>query len=70
MISDTSDHNQWTVCVALPFAKLVPGGLKSGAKLYCNFYRGAPSGLDRLAWVPTFSPGFHDVSRLAEVVIE
>lgn len=70
VISDISSHDQWTVRCALPFTKIVPGGLKPGAKLYCNLYRGSPSGLDRLAWVPTFSTGFHDVSRLAELVMQ
>jgi len=68
--SDTSEPDRWTVEIALPLAKLLPGGAKQGGKLYANLYRARPGASDLMAWAPTFASGFHDTARLAELTLE
>ena len=68
--SDTSARDRWVVRVALPMAKLVPGQIGSGTKLYANFFRGAADAERRMVWSPTFSGGFHDTARLGELTLE
>ncbi len=68
--SDTSAKDRWTVSLALPLDKLLPGGLSVDSKLYGNFYRGTPNALDRLAWSPPYAAGFHDTARLAEFTLQ
>ncbi|MBU0611421.1 MAG: DUF4838 domain-containing protein, partial [Armatimonadetes bacterium] len=67
--SDTSQPDRWTVLLALPLGKLLPG-LKSGGKFYANFYRHAPGGPELLAWTPPYEAGFHTTGRLAEFVLQ
>jgi len=69
VVSDTSANDRWTVRIALPLDKLLPGGLKPGATLYANFYRASPQASDLLAWTPTFANGFQDTSRLGEFTL-
>ena len=68
--SDASGRDRWTVRVALPLDKLMPGGLKPGSKFYANFYRASPRASNLLAWTPNFASGFHDTSRLGEFTLE
>mgnify|MGYP006980564298 CR=1 FL=1 len=35
-----------------------------------GFYRASPGARDLLAWSPTFGGGFHNTSRLGELVLE
>jgi len=64
--SDTKD-GRWTVRLALPLDRLLPGGLKPGSLFYANFYRASPRASNLLSWTPTFASGFHDTSHLAEI---
>ncbi|MEI6502182.1 MAG: DUF4838 domain-containing protein, partial [Armatimonadota bacterium] len=68
VVSDKAG-GRWTLSVALPLAKLLPGGVKAGAVLYGNFYRASPGASSLLAWAPNFAGGFHDTSRLAEITL-
>ncbi len=69
VVSDTVD-GRWRVRLALPLARLVPGGAKPGEVVYAGFYRASPGARDLLAWSPTFGGGFHNTSRLGELVLE
>ncbi len=69
VVSETSASDQWTVSVALPLEKLLPGGLTVGQRFYANFYRASPGATDLLAWAPTFANGFHDTERLPELIL-
>ncbi|OGV65724.1 MAG: hypothetical protein A3K19_25875 [Lentisphaerae bacterium RIFOXYB12_FULL_65_16] len=69
-VSDTSGKDRWTVRLALPVEKFLPGEIKGGSKVYANFYRGAPEAGGYLAWTPPFANGFHDLTRLAELTLE
>jgi hypothetical protein len=66
--SDTTG-GRWTMRLALPLDRLLPGGLKPGGVLYGNFYRASPGASNLLAWAPNFAGGFHDTSRLAEITL-
>ena len=68
-ISDTQAGDRWTVSLALPLSKLLPGGVKPGGKVFANLYRASPGAGGLLAWTPTFATGFHDVSRLAQLTL-
>ncbi len=63
--SNVSAPDRWTVRMALPLDKLVPGGVKPGERLYFNALR-ATRMARALAWSPTFGP-FHEPSRLGEI---
>ena len=67
--SDTSAPDRWTVRLALPLDKLLPGGLKPGATFYANFYRASAGATNLLAWSPNFSNSFKDTSRLGEFTL-
>ena len=69
VVSDTVD-GRWRVRLALPLARLVPGGAKPGEVVYAGFYRASPGARDLLAWSPTFGGGFHNTNRLGELVLE
>ena len=62
--------DRWTMRVALPLDKLLPGGLKPGGVFYANFYRASPGASNLLAWAPTYAGGFHDTTRLAEFTLQ
>jgi len=62
--------NRAMLCLALPLDKLLPGGLKIGAKFYANFYRASPNATNLLAWTPNFAVGFHETSQLAEFTLK
>ncbi|MCE5241055.1 DUF4838 domain-containing protein, partial [bacterium] len=66
--SDVRQPDRWTLLLALPLEKLLPG-LKTGGKLYANFYRHGPGGPELLAWTPPYEAGFHTTSRLAEFLL-
>ena len=55
----------WCVRLCLPLANVMPGGLKSGQILYLNVIRGSSWGEENMAYSPTFSSSFHEVSRCA-----
>ncbi len=68
--SDTSDPDTWTVRLALPLDKLLPGGAAPGTVIYANFCR-ATSGLgELLAWSPTFEGRFNVTARFGELRLE
>ena len=68
--SDTTSGEYWTVRLALPLDKLLPGGVTPGATFYANVYRASPGATNLLAWTPTFAAGFHDTTRLGEFMLE
>lgn len=68
VVSDTS-AGRWRVRLAFPLAKLLPGGVRPGSRFYANLCR-APADREFLAWSPTFTDRFHEVSRLGEMVLE
>jgi len=68
--SDTSTPDRWTTRVALPLAKLVPGGLVSGDRLYMNIIRiwWVHNRGRQVVWSPL--SGVHQPDRFAEVTLE
>jgi hypothetical protein len=70
VVSNAKVPDRWTVRIALPLDKLLPGGLKPGGKFYANFYRATPNLEELLAWSPNFSSSFHETSRMGELVLE
>jgi len=71
-VSDVQ-KDRWTIYLALPLAKLVPGGLKSGSVFYGNFFRQAGGGdtfREYLAWSPNFTSSFHMPERFAKLTLE
>lgn len=50
--------------------RLLPGGTRPGAALFAGLYRASPGASELLAWSPNFAGGFHDTSRLGELVLE
>ena len=69
VVSDRS-NNCWTVSMAFPLEKLLPGGVKAGAKFYANFFRATPKPADYLAWSPSFEDAFHVPARFGELTLE
>jgi hypothetical protein len=67
---DNSEPGRWTVRLALPLDKLLPGGVQPGSKFYANLYRASQGASDLLAWTPNFANGFHDTSRLPELTLK
>lgn len=59
----------WTARLALPLDQLLPGGVQRGQAFFLNAYRSTPN-TTALAWNPNFNPGFHDLSRMAEVTLD
>lgn len=72
--TDRSSADRWVARVAVPLDKLFPSGVKPGDRLFANFYRQAEPNdeIDRelLAWSPNLKGGFHELSRLGELVLE
>ncbi|MDD5705756.1 MAG: DUF4838 domain-containing protein [Kiritimatiellae bacterium] len=68
--SDVSTGDRWTTWVALPLAKLLPGGLKPGDTFHMNVIRlwWASGRARQIAWVPL--AGVNQVDRLGEVTLE
>jgi hypothetical protein len=62
-----TDDDSWTVGLAFPLERLVPGGTKPGRTIYANLLRG---GNEPLAWSPTYSHSFHTLQRMGEIVLE
>ena len=67
VVSDTKLPDCWTVYMALPLAKLLPGGVRPGQTVYINVLRSTRM-KKVLAWIPTFA-GFHASSRFGEVTL-
>jgi hypothetical protein len=68
-VSDMAGRKRWTVSLALPLARLLPGGVAPGSSLFANFARLSPGSDDEPAWVPTFG-ALADPTRLRELVLE
>ncbi|MDD5705908.1 MAG: CehA/McbA family metallohydrolase [Kiritimatiellae bacterium] len=68
-VSETRLRDRWRVRLALPLARLVPGGAQPGDTVYANFIRSTEGG-SALAWVPTFKSHYHEPSRLGAVRLE
>jgi len=68
VVSDRS-NNCWTVMLALPLEKIVPGGAKPGDAIYAHLFRTTPPPGDHLAWSPTFDNNFHVISRMGEIIL-
>ncbi len=70
VVSDTSASDRWTTVLALPLAKLVPGGAKAGDRLFLNIVRVlAPSaGRHIYTWSPHST--VHEPDRFGEAVLE
>jgi hypothetical protein len=70
VISETAG-NSWTVSLAFPLSRLLPGGVSPGQTVYANILRGADGGRgDTLAWSPNFESNFHSLDRLGEIILE
>jgi len=69
-IKSDTEGGGWKVSLAFPLAKLVPGGVKPGQKLYANFFRSTPAPGTHMAWSPAFEKNFHLLDRLGEVSLE
>ena len=70
VVADTAAPDRWQTKIALPLAKLLPGGVKPGDKIYFNIIRS--TGTDAtaaLAWIPTFA-GYHEPGRFGDVTLE
>lgn len=65
--SDTSAPDRWTVRMALPLRRLVPGGAKPGDTLAFNALR-ATRMSRALAWSPTFG-GFREPARMGDITL-
>lgn len=65
--SDTTAPDRWTVRMALPLRKLVPGGARHGDTLYFNAIR-ATRTVRALAWSPTYG-GFREPARMGEITL-
>jgi len=70
VVSDTAAPDVWTVRLALPLDRLLPGGLQPAGPFYANFFRAAYCGGNRLAWTPNFVRGFEELSRLGAFTLE
>ncbi|MBT4818072.1 MAG: DUF4838 domain-containing protein [Lentisphaerae bacterium] len=62
-----TEQGAWTVGLALPLNRLVPGGAKPGQAIHVNILRG---GKENLVWSPTFGDKFHALERFGEIVLE
>jgi hypothetical protein len=67
--SDTSGRKRWTVSLALPLGRLLPGGPGAAGRLVANLARRAPGSSDEPAWVPVFGEA-DESSRLRDLVLE
>lgn len=67
--SDVVGRKRWTVNLALPLERLLPGGVVPGGRLYLNLARRSPGSDDEPLWVPTFG-ALADPTRLRELVLE
>jgi len=70
VVSDTSVPDSWTVRLAFPLDKLLPGGVKPGLEFYANFCRATPGFKELLAWSPTFDGRFNVTTRFGELKLE
>ncbi len=70
VMSDTSAKDRWTVMLALPLDRLLPGGVRPDGTLYANFFRAVAGQRELLSWGPTFIDGFHAPERLGELRLE
>ena len=66
----TTDAGRWTVVVALPLARLVPGGLGPRGVFYANLYRQVATTGALVAWSPNFVNDFHELTRLGRLTLE
>lgn len=70
--SDTTAPDKWALRFSVPLANVVPGGAKSGEKIYVNFIRIASAAVSPgqmiIPWVSYTT--VHEWDRLAEVVLE
>jgi len=74
-VTDVSAKNKWVTRLSIPLAKVVPGGVKPGGKIFLNVIRvsnpkiapkGSRIGID--TWVSFCT--VHEVDRLAEIRLE
>lgn len=69
VVSDLT-RDVWTAYVTLPLKTLLSSGVRISQPFYANFIRGATGGRESLAWSPHFDGGYHNPSRLGEIVLE
>lgn len=60
-----ADADGWTLSLALPLDRLVPGGVQAGRPVYTHLFRNGPRGA--LAWSPTWEDSFHVLDRMGEL---
>jgi hypothetical protein len=68
--SEVVGRERWTVSLALPLDRLLPGGVQPGGRLFANIARRTVGGVDHPAWVPTFGDFWQDATRVRELVLE
>ena len=62
------EGKRWSLYVAFPLDRLLPGGAGPGQEVYVNILRG---GGDSLAWSPTYERNFNMmVEYLGEIALE
>ena len=66
VVSEVGD-GCWSVFLAFPLARLLPGGVRPGQAVFANILRG---GKEPLVWSPIFTDGFHEPGRFGSVVLE
>jgi len=67
VVSDTKNPDRWTVRMAFPLEKLLPGGVKPGQTIYLNICRGTGGDVkNALSWNPTFA-GFQAPAQMGAV---
>ncbi|MFW6162761.1 MAG: DUF4838 domain-containing protein [Planctomycetota bacterium] len=67
IVSDTSKPDRWTTLLALPLAKLVPGGAKPGDRLYGNIIRVLAPSAGRTIYVWSPRSTVHEPDRFGEI---
>lgn len=70
VVSSIVKPDRWTVFAAIPLDELTPQRkVSAGETVRFNFFRGIP-GMASLAWSPTYSISYHDLSRMGKLVLE
>jgi len=69
LVADTSKPDRWTTLIALPLAKLVPGGAKPGDRLYGNLIRVLAPAAGRHIHVWSPNSTVHEPDRFGEILL-
>jgi len=71
MVKSNITAGRWQVLISIPLVDLVPNGVKPGQPFYMNVFRTDLMRTDEnICWCPPFENIFHDLTRLAEIVLK